>query len=30
MKVRGPADLKDFTFSEGGPRAWLAVARRAG
>jgi cyclopropane fatty-acyl-phospholipid synthase-like methyltransferase len=22
-------DLKDFTFSEGGPRAWLAVIRRA-
>ncbi len=21
-------DLKDFTFSEGGPRAWFAVARR--
>jgi SAM-dependent methyltransferase len=23
-------DLKDLTFSEGGPRAWLAVMRRAG
>ena len=22
-------DLKDLTFSEGGPRAWLAVIRRA-
>jgi len=22
-------DLKDLTFSEGGPRAWLAVVRRA-
>ena len=23
-------DLKEFTFSEGGPRAWFVVARRAG
>ena len=23
-------DLKDFTFSEGGPKAWFAVVRRAG
>jgi SAM-dependent methyltransferase len=23
-------DLKDFTFSEGGPRAWFVVARRTG
>jgi cyclopropane fatty-acyl-phospholipid synthase-like methyltransferase len=23
-------DLKDFPFSEGGPRAWFAVVRRAG
>jgi hypothetical protein len=22
-------DLKDLTFSEGGPRAWLSVIRRA-
>jgi cyclopropane fatty-acyl-phospholipid synthase-like methyltransferase len=22
-------DLKDFTFSEGGPKAWFAVVRRA-
>ena len=22
-------DLKDFTFSEGGPRAWFVVVRRA-
>jgi ubiquinone/menaquinone biosynthesis C-methylase UbiE len=22
------ADLKDFTFSEGGPKAWFAVVRR--
>ena len=21
-------DLKDFTFSEGGPKAWLVVVRR--
>ena len=21
-------DLKDFTFSEGGPKAWFVVARR--
>ena len=23
-------DLKDLAFSEGGPRAWFVVARRAG
>ena len=23
-------DLKDFTFSEGGPRAWFVVVKRAG
>jgi hypothetical protein len=23
-------ELKDFTFSEGGPKAWFAVAKRAG
>ena len=23
-------DLKDFTFSEGGPKAWFVVARRKG
>jgi hypothetical protein len=23
-------DLKDLTFSEGGPRAWFVVVRRAG
>lgn len=23
-------DLKDFTFSEGGPKAWFVVARRTG
>jgi cyclopropane fatty-acyl-phospholipid synthase-like methyltransferase len=23
-------DLKDFSFSEGGPKAWFAVVRRAG
>jgi hypothetical protein len=22
-------DLKDFTFSEGGPRAWFVVVKRA-
>jgi hypothetical protein len=21
-------DLKDFTFSEGGPKAWFVVVRR--
>jgi len=24
------ADLKDFSFSEGGPKAWFVVVRRAG
>ena len=23
-------DLKDFTFSEGGPKAWFAIVRRKG
>jgi len=23
-------DLKDFSFSEGGPRAWFVVVRKAG
>jgi hypothetical protein len=23
-------DLKDITFSEGGPRAWFVVTKRAG
>ena len=23
-------DLKDFSFSEGGPKAWRVVVRRAG
>jgi len=23
-------DLKDFSFSEGGPKAWFVVARRVG
>jgi hypothetical protein len=23
-------DLKDFSFSEGGPKAWFVVMRRAG
>jgi hypothetical protein len=23
-------DLKDFTFSEGGPKAWMVVAKRSG
>jgi hypothetical protein len=23
-------DLKDIIFSEGGPRAWMMVVRRAG
>jgi hypothetical protein len=25
---RGRPDLKDFTFSAGGPKAWFAVIRR--
>jgi len=30
--VRGEVapNLKDFTFSEGGPKAWFAVVRREG
>jgi SAM-dependent methyltransferase len=28
-RVEVRPDLKDFTFSEGGPKAWLAVIRRA-
>jgi len=28
-RVETRPDLKDFTFSEGGPKAWLAVIRRA-
>ena len=24
------ADLKDLTFSEGGPKAWFVVVRRQG
>jgi SAM-dependent methyltransferase len=28
-KIETRPDLKEFTFSEGGPRAWFAVIRRA-
>jgi SAM-dependent methyltransferase len=28
-RVETRPDLKDFTFSEGGPKAWFAVVRRA-
>jgi ubiquinone/menaquinone biosynthesis C-methylase UbiE len=28
-RVETRPDLKDFTFSEGGPKAWFAVIRRA-
>ena len=28
VHARSPPDLKDFTFSEGGPKAWFAVVRR--
>jgi SAM-dependent methyltransferase len=28
-RVETRPDLKDFTFSEGGPKAWFAVMRRA-
>ena len=28
-RIETRPDLKDFTFSEGGPKAWLAVIRRA-
>jgi cyclopropane fatty-acyl-phospholipid synthase-like methyltransferase len=29
-RVETRPDLKDFTFSEGGPKAWFAVIRRTG
>jgi cyclopropane fatty-acyl-phospholipid synthase-like methyltransferase len=29
VQIEVRPDLKDFTFSEGGPRAWFAVIRRA-
>jgi catechol 2,3-dioxygenase-like lactoylglutathione lyase family enzyme len=29
VRVETRPDLKDITFSEGGPKAWFAVARRA-
>jgi|SRR5579864_7435861 len=29
MQVEVRPDLKDFTFSEGGPKAWFVVIRRA-
>jgi cyclopropane fatty-acyl-phospholipid synthase-like methyltransferase len=29
-RVETRPDLKDFTFSEGGPKAWFAVIRRLG
>jgi SAM-dependent methyltransferase len=29
-RVEVRPDLKDMTFSEGGPKAWFAVVRRAG
>ena len=28
-RVETRPDLKEFTFSEGGPKAWFAVIRRA-
>jgi SAM-dependent methyltransferase len=28
VRVEVPPDLKDFSFSEGGPKAWFAVVRR--
>jgi len=28
-RIETRPDLKDFTFSEGGPKAWFAVIRRA-
>ena len=30
VQVEVIPDLKDFTFSEGGPKAWFAVVRRNG
>ncbi len=30
VQVEVRPDLKDFTFSEGGPKAWFVVVRRAG
>jgi len=30
VRVETRPDLKDFTFSEGGPKAWFAVIRRHG
>jgi hypothetical protein len=30
VQVEVRPDLKDFTFSEGGPRAWFVVVRRVG
>jgi len=30
VKVEVHPDLKEMTFSEGGPKAWLAVVRRRG
>ncbi len=30
VQVEVRADLKDFTFSEGGPKAWFVVVRPAG
>ncbi len=28
VQVEGRPDLRDFSFSEGGPRAWFAIIRR--
>jgi hypothetical protein len=30
VRVEVRPDLKDMTFSEGGPKAWFVVVRRAG
>jgi cyclopropane fatty-acyl-phospholipid synthase-like methyltransferase len=30
VRAEGRPDFKDFTFSEGGPKAWFAVIRREG
>ena len=30
VQIEVRPDLKDMQFSEGGPKAWFAVVRRAG
>ncbi len=30
VQVEVIPNLKDFTFSEGGPKAWFVVVRREG